>query len=512
VVSPVSTLRRVLLSKGRLSLVRVLAILAVVWPWTTAARQPTRNITAIEDGVLQTPYRIERVATDLRVPWGLMFLPDGRIIFTEREGRVRIIEQGRLLADPALSINVALGNKMGMLGITLDPHFDRSHFIYIAYDYHVTPAPGDDEPPFRLRVARYRLRASQLIEPLTLIEDIPASFNHTGCRLTFGPKDGKLYITTGDADRPLNAQRLDRLNGKILRLNADGSIPTDNPFVGKKGARGEIWSYGHRNPQGLVFEPRTYQLLDTEHGPVGGDEINWVQKGHNYGWPTIDHARMQKGMESPVFEFSPSVAPGEALFYQGDAFPELRGKLLIACLRGEGVLRVEHRENKLGKLDRLFYRQFGRIRSVSESSQGYLYLTTSQFDPDEGEPRPTYDLVLRIVPSNTPSSAYPLISPIASFPLTAVPGGTLGIIEQNCASCHGPGLEGGGMGQGLLGGHWKHATDDASLRRVISGGLIEIGMPANPQLRPEELDAIVAYLRTAITKPIDRGPPVAPNQ
>ena len=205
------------------------------------------------DGALTTPYRLETVAENLRVPWSLAFLPDGRMVFTERPGRVRFIDkEGTLVAAPALAIDVALGNKMGMLGIVADPHFADNHFLYLAYDYRLEPF-DPTRPQYRLRVVRYREKDNTLVDARTLIEDVPAWTNHTGCRLRFGPHDGKLYVTTGDANDPPMAQRLDRLNGKILRLNPDGSVPDDNPFVHQEGARPEVWSYGHRNPQGFDF-------------------------------------------------------------------------------------------------------------------------------------------------------------------------------------------------------------------------------------------------------------------
>lgn len=475
------------------------ALCALPLAVSSQAATQTRSIEHIPDGDLQTPYRVERVAGDLRVPWGLTFLPDGRILFTERTGRVRILENGTLLPEPALEIDVAQGNKMGMLGVTHDPEFANNSFIYLAYNYAVTPTNGDDTPPFRLRVVRYRLDGARLVEPRVLIEDIPASVNHTGCRLVFGP-DGKLYITTGDADRPPSAQDLNSLRGKILRLNPDGTIPADNPFVDRPGARPEIWSYGHRNPQGLAFDPVSGRLVDTEHGPNGGDEINWIEKGKNYGWPDIDHARTADGMESPVFEFTPSIAPGEALFYRGDAFPELKGRLLVACLRGEGVVCVDRKDGELDTAARLFRGQFGRIRSLTESPEGYLYLTTSQHDPHEGQPRPTYDLVFRIVPAEAPASEYPVMTPPARVPERDLPTGIAGLIERNCAACHGPGLI-GGMASGLLAGSFKHAPDETALRKVITEGIPALGMPPNPQLSSADIDAIVEYIRKATRKP-----------
>lgn len=477
----------------------IFAPCAVSLVLSVAAASPTRTIERLPDGDLQTPYRVERIAGDLRVPWGLTFLPDGRIIFTERTGRVRILERGTLVSEPALEIDVAQGNKMGMLGITHDPDFARNGFIYLAYNYAAETQQDDDQPPFRLRIVRYRLDGSKLVEPQTLIEDIPASVNHTGCRLVFGP-DGKLYITTGDADRPPASQDLSTLHGKILRLNPDGTVPDDNPFVGQANARPEIWTYGHRNPQGLAFDPASGRLVDTEHGPNGGDEINWIGKGKNYGWPVIDHARAAHGMESPVIEFTPSIAPGEAIFYRGNAFPELKGQLLIACLRGEGVVRVARENDDLGAVDRLFRGQFGRIRSLTESPEGYLYLTTSQHDPHEGQPRPTYDLVFRIVPADLPASEYPVMTPPERLSERELPSGVAGLIEKNCAACHGPGLI-GGMASGLLAGTFKHAADEAALRKVIREGLPALGMPPNPQLTAADVDAIVEYLRKAARKP-----------
>jgi glucose/arabinose dehydrogenase len=216
-------------------------------------------------------FKVEVVAEDLRVPWSIVFLPDGRMVFTERTGTVRMVERGELLEKPLLIIDsIENTKKMGLLGMTLHPDFRRNNRIYLAYNYR---SGGDP----RLRVARYRLRGKQLVDPETIIEDIPANQNHSGCRLLFGP-DGKLYISTGDADVPMQSQELTALNGKILRVNDDGSIPGDNPFVHQPGVRGEIWSYGHRNPQGIYFQPDTGFLFDSEHGPNGGDEINHIQK------------------------------------------------------------------------------------------------------------------------------------------------------------------------------------------------------------------------------------------
>lgn len=450
-----------------------------------------QSVASLPDMQLTTPYRFERVAFDLRVPWELAFLPDGTLIFTERDGHVRLLGPGHD-ATPALRTAVALGNKMGMLGLALDPDFSTHHFVYVAYD-HVA---GDNESNegerhFQLRVARYVLDGNALVQPKTLIDGIPAATNHTGCRLVFGP-DGKLYITTGDADEPAKSQQLSELNGKILRLERDGSIPADNPFVHTPGARPEIWSFGHRNPQGLAFDPRSGTLFESEHGPNGGDEINIIERGANYGWPVIDHAATKQGMRSPLLEFSPSIAPGKAIIYQGKAFPELRGKLIVALLRGEGLLVLDRTGDRLSNPRRLFFRHFGRIRAVTESPEGYLYLSTSQYDPSEGQPRQDDDLVVRLVPSATPP-LYPTILPrrVAAAPAALTP--TQQAIVAHCAACHGPELR-GGSAPNLVERTYQHVTDSASLKALMVRGLPDRGMPANPTITPEEQALIATYL------------------
>ncbi|MGF6495442.1 glucose/arabinose dehydrogenase [Luteibacter sp. 621] len=483
--------------RHRQALVLLVCSVALL-PGAFAATNPptslpaTQSIATLPDMTLSTAHRFERVGFDLRVPWELAFLPDGALIFTERDGHVRLLGQGRG-AEPALRNAVALGNKMGMLGLVLDPDFSRNHFVYVAYDYVIGDADANEGVRrFKLRVARYRLDRDALVEPHTLIEGIPAATNHTGCRLVFGP-DGRLYITTGDADEPAKAQQLGELNGKILRLERDGSVPADNPFVHTPGARPEVWSYGHRNPQGLAFDPRTGTLFESEHGPNGGDEINIIERGANYGWPVIDHAATQQGMRSPLLEFSPSIAPGKVMLYQGSAFPELKGKLIVALLRGEGLLVLDRDGNRLSNPRRLFFRGFGRIRAVTASPEGYLYFSTSQYDPAEGQPRPDDDLIVRLVPASAPK-AYPAIEPrhveAATQPLSP----TQRAIATHCAACHGPDLR-GGSAPNLVERKFAYVTDRASLKALMVNGLRDKGMPPNPAITPEEQALIATYLQ-----------------
>ncbi|HEV2122541.1 MAG TPA: PQQ-dependent sugar dehydrogenase [Chloroflexota bacterium] len=337
------------------------------------------------------PFRVEVVATDLRVPWSIVFAPDGRMFFTERPGRVRVIEKGKLREEPLLTLaDVDTTLKLGLMGMTLHPQFKKNHWLYLAYAYR----EGGGQ---RVRVVRYREASNRLTDRAVIFEDIPAATNHAGCRIQFGP-DGKLYVTTGDADRPELSQRLDSLAGKTLRLNEDGSVPKDNPFAGQVGARPEIWSYGHRNAQGLDWQPGTSRMFQSEHGPNGGDEVNIVERGKNYGWPVAHHQVSRPGMESPLLEYTPSLAPASGMFYRGSAFPRFRGNLLVGCLRGECILRVQLVGRRVVAQERLLEKKYGRIREVAEAPDGTIYFSTSQHDPPEGTPRPGYDQILRLVP------------------------------------------------------------------------------------------------------------------
>ncbi len=452
------------------------------------------NNPAPADGKLTTPYRVEIVASNLQAPWSIVFTPDERLFFSERPGWVRIIQHGHINPEPALLLTtVSPSVKMGLLGLALHPGFATNHFVFLAYNYDL----GGER--YRMRIVRYREKAGQFKDPQVLLENIPAYRNHTGGRLLFGP-DGRLYITTGDANDPPRAQQLDSLAGKILRLNPDGSAPQDNPFAKRPDAHPAIWSYGHRNPQGLAFQPGTGDLYAPEHGPDHGDEVNRVEKGANYGWPTIHHRASGSGMREPLLEFTPAIGPAAAVFYQGKAFPELNGSLLVGCLRGESILSVSFTGAQPGRIERLLSKEYGRIREMTEGPDGYIYFTTSQNDPPEGTPRPGYDYILRLVPESAPPTRAPLAAewkgPQTVDPVLN-PGSTnaLQLIATFCAPCHGPGLR-GGMQKGLLEGNWQFAEDDESLRRVIQRGLAEKGMPAfEGALNGEQIASLIRYLR-----------------
>jgi len=455
------------------------------------------------------PYRVEVVASRLQAPWSVVFTPDGRMFFSERPGWVRVMVGGQVLSQPALRLaDVVVGVKMGLLGMTVHPGFATNHWFYLAYNY------TNDAGAFRLRVMRYEEKNNRLTQPLTLIENIPAYLNHTGCRLRFGP-EGLLYITTGDANNPPSAQSLGDLSGKILRLNPDGTIPPDNPFVNRPGARPEIWSYGHRNSQGLDFQPGTGLLFAAEHGPDHGDEVNLVVKGENYGWPVIDHRRTNSLMHSPWQEYTPAVAPAALMFYRGDAFPELKGNILVGCLRGEGILRIQLDGTNAVSGERWLHYQFGRIRDVVEGPDGYIYFTTSQFDPPEGTPRPEYDLILRLVPKDAPATGLRLATPwggphtdaMAFDPATT---NASVLVGGYCAPCHGPGLA-GGMQRGLIYTQWQYAKDDDGIRKVIREGIADKGMPTfGNALKAPQIEALLAYIR-GHESPTNVPPPLFPK-
>ncbi len=354
-----------------------------------AETPPDSRIVKTKDAVT---LKAETVVTGLEVPWSIAFTSPTRMLVTERTGRVRVIENGVLRPVPlAVISDVEARGETGLMGLTLAPDYERSRFLYVSYGYAV---PGG----VHVRVVRFHDDGTGLSQRKVIIEGLPAARFHAGCRLRFGP-DGKLYVTTGDATTREIAQKLDSLGGKTLRLNPDGTIPSDNPFPGSP-----VFSYGHRNSQGLDWQPGSGLQFQTEHGPSGfdgpggGDEVNIVEKGKNYGWPVVHHKMTREGMVSPLLEFTPAIAPSGASFVTGPKLPALKGDFLFACLIGERLMRVRldpANPRRVLDTEPLFVREFGRLREVQNGPDGAIYFTTSNRD-GRGSVRRGDDRILRL--------------------------------------------------------------------------------------------------------------------
>ena len=331
--------------------------------------------------------RVEVVATGLEAPWALAFAPDRRIFVTERPGRLRVVQGGRLRRELAAVLPVRSQGESGLMGLALDPAFPSKPFLYVCYTYS---APDG----LRNRVVRLVERDGTIRQDRILLDNIPGAWIHDGGRVKFGP-DGKLYVTTGDAAEPSIAQDLRSLGGKVLRINPDGTIPPDNPFPGSP-----VWSLGHRNPQGLAWHPSTGQLFATEHGTSVHDEVNIIQPGKNYGWPTVIGPARDPRFADPILTFTPNIAPSGAAF-AGHRYPDWQGNLLFATLRGQHLHRVVLASPDFTSVlshERLFDGVFGRLREIIEAPDGSLYLLTNNRD-GRGSPGPDDDRVLRIVPA-----------------------------------------------------------------------------------------------------------------
>lgn len=334
---------------------------------------------------------IETFAKNLTAPWAIEQAPDGRFFVTERGGRVRVIKGGQLQSEPWITLPVTEFGESGLLGLALDPRFEENHFIYVAYTFR-------DNLRLVNRLVRLREDANGKgrVDKI-LIDNIPANLIHDGGRVKFGP-DGKLYWTMGETnDRP-RAQDMNSLNGKILRLEADGTIPADNPF-----SNSYIYSYGHRNPQGLAWQPGTSRLYETEHGPSGiapdccRDEVNLIERGGNFGWPTITGDQTRDGVLSPILQSGNDItwAPSGATFVTRGPWT---GSLLFTGLRGVSLYRVTIDKNnprKVSSFERLYQNQYGRLRDVYEARDGTLYILTSNRD-GRGIPGADDDRVLKL--------------------------------------------------------------------------------------------------------------------
>jgi glucose/arabinose dehydrogenase len=352
---------------------------------STPAPPSAGDLFTTEDGVR---FRVEVVASNLQIPWSLVFAPDGRLFVTERPGRVRILNLAASTSEVALTLDdVFAQGEAGVLGIAMDPDFATTRLVYVYYTARVSGGAVN-------RVVRFREAGGRLGEAAVLLDNIPANAIHDGGRLRFGP-DGLLYITTGDADATSMAQDLASLAGKVLRLNRDGTTPRGNPFSSP------VYSYGHRNPQGLDWHPASGSLWASEHGNSGNDEVNVIESGINYGWPRIEGSQTMPNMRTPVVFYSPAVAPSGTSFYRGSRFPGFANNLFVATLRGLHILRlrVDPGSPRIAAQERLLNDRYGRIRDVIVGPDGLIYFCTSNRD-GRGSPVAADDRIARLVPAS----------------------------------------------------------------------------------------------------------------
>jgi len=341
-------------------------------------------------------YEIETVAEGLSYPWAIAFLPNGDMLVTERSGQLRRITDGELQQEPIANLpDLHVDGQGGLLDIIPDPEFASNHRLYLSFSIGSKSANA-------LRVISARIDGNKLENITTLFTASPTKDtpHHFGGRLALMP-DSTLLITVGEGfDYREKAQSLDNHFGKLIRINKDGTVPADNPFTGREDALPEIWTYGHRNPQGLLVSADGTVWLH-EHGPRGGDELNRIEPGKNYGWPAITHGvdysgayvspfTEAEGMEQPVIYWSPSIAPGGFCEYQGDLLPEWKGNLFVAALAEKSVRRLVMKNGKVKSQETMFTELDQRIREVRTGPDGYLYLLT---DSDEGK-------MLRVSPAN----------------------------------------------------------------------------------------------------------------
>jgi glucose/arabinose dehydrogenase len=353
----------------------VRCLLALLLTASTALAQPF--------GSEKHDFRLVRVVEGLEQPWSVAFLPDGRMLITEKAGRLRVVEGGKLLPEPVAGLPpVTVHGQGGLHDVALHPDFSANRLVYLAY-----AARGPDGVGTEL--ARGRLAGHRLENVEVLFRQSPKGNRgqHFGGRIVFD-RAGFVYLTLGDRGEMARAQRPDDHAGSVIRLHDDGRVPKDNPFAGKPGWKPEKFTLGNRNMQGAALHPQTGALWTHEHGPQGGDEVNIMRAGANYGWPVITYGvnyglgtrigegKSKPGMEQPVYYWVPSIAPSGMAFYAGERFPRWKGNLFVGALRDRMLVRLELDGDRVVKEERLLQNAIGRIRDVRAAPDGYLYLLT----------------------------------------------------------------------------------------------------------------------------------------
>ncbi len=367
----------------------IVVLIAAVFAW--AAAPAAAETYKSRDYTL----RLVTVAEGLDHPWSLAWLPDGRMLVTEKSGRLRTVTPDGQISKPIKGVpDVVDSGQGGLLDVIPDPGFATNRTIYFSYSERGEGGTGT-------AVARAVLDGDRLKDLTVIFRQVPKSGGgrHFGSRLVIAP-DGTLFVTVGERGERERAQDTTINRGQVVRIHTDGRIPKDNPFVGKAGARPEIWSYGHRNPQGAALHPETGALWVHEHGAAGGDEVNIPRPGRNYGWPVIAYGRhyfggkigegtKKQGMEQPVHYWDPSIAPSGMAFYTGDKFPKWRGNLLVGALKFQLLARLTLEGERVVDEERILEPLGERIRDVRQGPDGYVYLLT---DADDGR-------ILRLEPA-----------------------------------------------------------------------------------------------------------------
>ena len=372
---------------------------------TARAQNPAGQILKTEKHAV----KMEVVVDKLEAPWGMAFLPDGRLLVTERPGRLRIIDHGTLV-EKAIEGTPTVWTQQdgGMLDVEVHPDYAKNGWIYLSY---AEPGPNNTS---MTAIVRGKIKNGKWVEQQVLYHAPPELFYptnvHYGSRFVFD-KQGHLFYSIGERGHENEAQDLSLPLGKIHRVNDDGSVPKDNPFVGKDKAVPTIWTYGHRNPQGLAFHPVTGKLWETEHGPTGGDELNRIEPGKNYGWPVITNGKLfgrpgdpnpppepadhKEGMESPIVSWTPTIAPSGIAFYTGSRFPQWVNSLFVTGLAGEALRRLDTDGDKVTH-EEIIFKGYGRVRDVVVGPDGYVYVALNVPGIRLSDSMP--GLIIRLVP------------------------------------------------------------------------------------------------------------------
>jgi len=352
--------------------------------------------TTIKDPV--TTFDYELVVGELQIPWGMVFLPDGSMLITEKSGELIHFKDGQKQLITGMP-EVYQRGQGGLLDIELHPNYGQNGWIYLSYSSSEGEGEGGNTELIRAKIS-----GSQLTDQEVLYKATPNTTKgqHFGSRIAFD-NDGYLYFSIGErGEKDVNPQDITRDGGKVYRLNDDGSIPSDNPFVGKPNAKEAIYSYGHRNPQGMILHPETGEIWVHEHGPMGGDEINVIKKGANYGWPVVTHGidytglpisdeSSKPGMEDPIYFWMPSIAPSGLVYVTSDKYPHLKGNLLVGSLKFQYLEHVILDGKEVVKREKLL-KDIGRLRDVKQGPDGFIYAAV------EGKG------IVRLIEAETPTS------------------------------------------------------------------------------------------------------------